>query len=449
MTDDVRNLIRFVVDGDIRNAQTQCRIMLEKNVPEKDARFKENELRKLNLLKPELIQLPANLENLLIAEDATNFPESRFLLREEEETVINKLLATRKAALAIKELGIHYTCSLLLTGLPGVGKTELARYIAHKANLPFVFLKFSGLVNSALGRTQQNIGRVFDYAKRTPCVLCVDEIDAIGAGDQGIQFGYASNETEEYMPYAINMAHKLARQLTKIRKDGTLKYLRPDGKTQVTVEYDEAGKPSRIDAVVCSTQHDPDVTQEQIHEDIKKYVFDEIIPADMVDENTKYFINPTGRFVIGGPHGDSGLTGRKIIVDTYGGTGRHGGGAFSGKDCTKVDRSAAYAARYVAKNIVAAGLADKCEIQLSYAIGVAHPTSIHVETFGTGKLSDTKLVEIIRENFDLRPAGIIKMLDLRRPIYRQTAAYGHFGRTDVDLPWEHLDKVDDLKKYLA
>ena len=247
-----------------------------------------------------------------------------------------------------------------------------------------------------------------------------DEIDAIGAGDQGIQFGYASNETEEYMPYAINMAHKLARQLTKIRKDGTLKYLRPDGKTQVTVEYDEAGKPSRIDAVVCSTQHDPDVTQEQIHEDIKKYVFDEIIPADMVDENTKYFINPTGRFVIGGPHGDSGLTGRKIIVDTYGGTGRHGGGAFSGKDCTKVDRSAAYAARYVAKNIVAAG-----------------------------KLSDTKLVEIIRENFDLRPAGIIKMLDLRRPIYRQTAAYGHFGRTDVDLPWEHLDKVDDLKKYLA
>ena len=267
-----------------------------------------------------------------------------------------------------------------------------------------------------------------------------DELDSIGAGDQGLQFGYASNETEEYMPYAINMAHKLAQQLTKVRKDGTLKYLRPDGKTQVTVEYDEAGKPKRIDAVV---------TQEQIHEDIKKYVFDAIIPADMVDADTKYFINPTGRFVIGGPHGDSGLTGRKIIVDTYGGTGRHGGGAFSGKDCTKVDRSAAYAARYVAKNIVAAGLADKCEIQLSYAIGVAHPTSIHVETFGTGKLSDTKLVEIIRENFDLRPAGIIKMLDLRRPIYRQTAAYGHFGRTDVDLPWEHLDKVDDLKKYLA
>ena len=276
-----------------------------------------------------------------------------------------------------------------------------------------------------------------------------EEIDAIGAGDQGMMFGFASDETEEYMPYPIALAHKLSRQLTKVRKDGTLTYLRPDGKTQVTVEYDEAGKPIRIDAVVCSTQHDPDVTQEQIHEDIKKYVFDEIIPADMVDENTKYFINPTGRFVIGGPHGDSGLTGRKIIVDTYGGTGRHGGGAFSGKDCTKVDRSAAYAARYVAKNIVAAGLADKCEIQLSYAIGVAHPTSIHVETFGTGKLSDTKLVEIIRENFDLRPAGIIKMLDLRRPIYRQTAAYGHFGRTDVDLPWEHLDKVDDLKKYLA
>ena len=275
-----------------------------------------------------------------------------------------------------------------------------------------------------------------------------DELDSIGAGDQGLQFGYASNETEEYMPYAINMAHKLAQQLTKVRKDGTLKYLRPDGKTQVTVEYDEAGKPKRIDAVVCSTQHDPDVTQEQIHEDIKKYVFDAIIPADMVDADTKYFINPTGRFVIGGPHGDSGLTGRKIIVDTYGGTGRHGGGAFSGKDCTKVDRSAAYAARYIAKNIVAAGLADKCEIQLSYAIGVAHPTSVSVNTFGTGKLSETKLVEIVRENFDLRPAGIIKMLDLRRPIYKQTAAYGHFGRTDVDLPWEHLDKVETLKKYL-
>ena len=276
-----------------------------------------------------------------------------------------------------------------------------------------------------------------------------DELDSIGAGDQGLQFGYASNETEEYMPYAINMAHKLAQQLTKVRKDGTLKYLRPDGKTQVTVEYDEAGKPKRIDAVVCSTQHDPDVTQEQIHEDIKKYVFDAIIPADMVDADTKYFINPTGRFVIGGPHGDSGLTGRKIIVDTYGGTGRHGGGAFSGKDCTKVDRSAAYADRYVAKNIVAAGLADKCEIQLSYAIGVAHPTSVSVNTFGTGKLSETKLVEIVRENFDLRPAGIIKMLDLRRPIYKQTAAYGHFGRTDVDLPWEHLDKVETLKKYLC
>ena len=276
-----------------------------------------------------------------------------------------------------------------------------------------------------------------------------DELDSIGAGDQGLQFGYASNETEEYMPYAINMAHKLAQQLTKVRKDGTLKYLRPDGKTQVTVEYDEAGKPKRIDAVVCSTQHDPDVTQEQIHEDIKKYVFDAIIPADMVDADTKYFINPTGRFVIGGPHGDSGLTGRKIIVDTYGGTGRHGGGAFSGKDCTKGDRSAAYAARYVAKNIVAAGLADKCEIQLSYAIGVAHPTSVSVNTFGTGKLSETKLVEIVRENFDLRPAGIIKMLDLRRPIYKQTAAYGHFGRTDVDLPWEHLDKVETLKKYLC
>ena len=275
-----------------------------------------------------------------------------------------------------------------------------------------------------------------------------EELDAIGAGDQGMMFGYASNETEEYMPYPISMAHKLARRLTEVRKNGTLKYLRPDGKTQVTVEYDENGKPGRLDAVVLSTQHDENVTQEQIHADIKKYVFDEIIPADMVDENTKFFINPTGRFVIGGPHGDSGLTGRKIIVDSYGGTARHGGGAFSGKDCTKVDRSAAYAARYVAKNIVAAGLADKCEIQLSYAIGVAHPTSIMVETFGTGKLSEEKLVEIIRENFDLRPAGIIRMLDLRRPIYKQTAAYGHFGRNDLDLPWEKLDKVDTLKKYL-
>ena len=275
-----------------------------------------------------------------------------------------------------------------------------------------------------------------------------EEIEAIGAGDQGMMFGFATNETEEYMPYPISLAHKLARKLTEVRKNGTLPYLRPDGKTQVTVEYDEEGKPSRLDAVVLSTQHDPDITQEQIHEDIKKYVFDPILPADMVDENTKMFINPTGRFVIGGPHGDAGLTGRKIIVDTYGGYARHGGGAFSGKDCTKVDRSAAYAARYVAKNIVAAGLADKCEIQLSYAIGVAHPTSIMVDTFGTGKLSQEKLVEVVRENFDLRPAGIIKMLDLRRPIYKQTAAYGHFGRNDLDLPWEKLDKVEDLKKYL-
>ena len=275
-----------------------------------------------------------------------------------------------------------------------------------------------------------------------------DELDAIGAGDQGMMFGFASNETEEYMPYPISLAHKLTRQLTKVRKDGTLKYLRPDGKSQVTVEYDENGKPYRLDAVVLSTQHDDAVTQEQIHEDIKKYVFDPVLPAGMVDENTKFYINPTGRFVIGGPHGDSGLTGRKIIVDTYGGYARHGGGAFSGKDCTKVDRSAAYAARYVAKNMVAAGLADKCEVQLSYAIGVAHPTSIEVDTFGTGKLSDDRLVEIIREHFDLRPAGIIKMLDLHRPIYKQTAAYGHFGRTDVDLPWEKLDKVDVLKKYL-
>ena len=274
------------------------------------------------------------------------------------------------------------------------------------------------------------------------------ELDAIGAGDQGMMFGYATNETEEYMPYAISLAHKLARRLTEVRKNGTLPYLRPDGKTQVTVEYDEEGRPVRLDAVVLSTQHDESVTQEQIHQDIKKYVFDEILPTHMVDENTKFFINPTGRFVIGGPHGDSGLTGRKIIVDSYGGYARHGGGAFSGKDCTKVDRSAAYAARYVAKNIVAAGLADQCEIQLSYAIGVAHPTSIMVDTFGTGKLSDEELVKIIREHFDLRPAGIIKMLDLRRPIYKQTAAYGHFGRNDLDLPWERLDKVDVLKGYL-
>ena len=275
-----------------------------------------------------------------------------------------------------------------------------------------------------------------------------EELDAIGAGDQGMMFGFATDETEEYMPYPIALAHKLVRQLTKVRKDGTLTYLRPDGKTQVTVEYDENDRPVRLDAVVLSTQHDPEVTQEQIHEDIKKYVFDPIQPKNMVDENTKFFINPTGRFVIGGPHGDSGLTGRKIIVDTYGGYARHGGGAFSGKDCTKVDRSAAYAARYVAKNLVAAGLAKKCEIQLSYAIGVAHPTSIMVDTFGTGKLSDNRLVEIIRENFDLRPAGIIKMLDLRRPIYKQTAAYGHFGRNDLDLPWEKLDRVYTLKKYL-
>ena len=276
-----------------------------------------------------------------------------------------------------------------------------------------------------------------------------EEISAIGAGDQGMMFGYATNETQEYMPYPIWLAHKICRQLTKVRKDGTLSYLRPDGKTQVSVEYDENGKPSRLEAVVVSTQHSAEVSQEQIHEDIRKYVLDPVLPSEMVDENTKIFINPTGRFVIGGPQGDAGLTGRKIIVDTYGGYARHGGGAFSGKDCTKVDRSAAYAARYVAKNLVAAGLADKCEIQLSYAIGVASPTSVMVDTFGTGRLSDGELTKIIREHFDLRPAGIIRALDLRRPIYKQTAAYGHFGRSDLDLPWEKTDKAEELKKYLA
>lgn len=275
-----------------------------------------------------------------------------------------------------------------------------------------------------------------------------EEIAAIGAGDQGMMFGYASDETPEFMPYPIALAQKMARKLAEVRKNGTLPYLRPDGKTQVTIEYDENGAPARVDTVVLSTQHDPDVSQEQIHADMRKYVIDVVVPQEMTDDQTKYFINPTGRFVIGGPHGDSGLTGRKLIVDTYGGMARHGGGAFSGKDCTKVDRSAAYAARYVAKNIVAAGLARKCEIQLSYAIGVAHPTSIMVDTFGTGKISDEKMVEMIRENFDLRPAGIIKMLDLRRPIYKQTAAYGHFGRTDLDLPWEKTDKAEMLKKYL-
>lgn len=275
-----------------------------------------------------------------------------------------------------------------------------------------------------------------------------EEIEAIGAGDQGMMFGYASNETEEFMPYPIALAHKLARTLTEVRKNGTLSYLRPDGKSQVTVEYDEAGKPIHINTVVISTQHDVEITQEQIHTDIKKYVIDAVLPKELINEETKFFINPTGRFVIGGPNGDSGLTGRKIIVDTYGGYARHGGGAFSGKDCTKVDRSAAYAARYAAKNIVAAGLAEKCEIQLSYAIGVAQPTSIRIDTFGTGKLTDRELVHILRENFDFRPAGIIQMLDLRRPIYKQTAAYGHFGRDDLNLPWEALDKVEDLKKYL-
>ena len=304
-------------------------------------------------------------------------------------------------------------------------------------------------VITALDKQSADIAMGVDKAlEAKENTMSEEEIEAIGAGDQGMMFGYATNETPELMPYPISLAHKLALKLTEVRKNGTLPYLRPDGKTQVTVEYDEAGKPKRLDAVVLSTQHGEEVTQEQIHADIKKYVFEPVLPQDMVDGDTKFFINPTGRFVIGGPNGDSGVTGRKIIVDTYGGYARHGGGAFSGKDCTKVDRSAAYAARYVAKNIVAAGLADKCEIQLSYAIGVARPTSIMVDTFGTGEISDTKLVEIIKENFDLRPAGIIKMLDLRRPIYKQTAAYGHFGRTDVELPWEKTDVAEKLKSYM-
>ena len=300
----------------------------------------------------------------------------------------------------------------------------------------------------ALDRQSADIAMGVDKALEAKEGELKDDLDT-GAGDQGMMFGYASNETAEYMPYPIALAPRLCRQLTTVRKDGTLSYLRPDGKSQVSVEYDENGKPFRLEAVVLSTQHDDDVTQEQIHEDIRKYVFDPVLPKELIDDKTKFYINPTGRFVIGGPHGDAGLSGRKIIVDTYGGMARHGGGAFSGKDCTKVDRSAAYAARYVAKNIVAAGLADKCEFQLSYAIGVAQPTSVQVDTFGTGRIADDKLTDIVRENFDLRPAGIIKMLDLRRPIYKQTAAYGHFGRTDVDLPWEHLDKVDALKKYLG
>ncbi len=299
----------------------------------------------------------------------------------------------------------------------------------------------------AIDEQSADIAMGVDKALEAKEGALTDDLDT-GAGDQGMMFGYATNETDEYMPYPISLAHKLAKQLTDVRKNGTLKYLRPDGKSQVSVEYDESGKPIRLEAVVLSTQHDDDVTQEQIHEDIKKYVFDPVLPKELIDDKTKFFINPTGRFVIGGPHGDAGLTGRKIIVDTYGGYARHGGGAFSGKDCTKVDRSAAYAARYVAKNIVAAGLADRCEIQLSYAIGVAEPTSIMVDTFGTGKVSDDVLLKAIRENFDLRPAGIIKMLDLRRPIYKQTAAYGHFGRNDLDLPWEKTNKADALKKYM-
>ena len=338
------------------------------------------------------------------------------------------------------------------------GTVMLAGEISTTANVDYTkivrdTLKRIGYDDSSYGIDHKGCAVLVAYDKQSPDIAqgvdkAQDDPLEKGAGDQGLMFGYACDETDALMPAPIYYAHRLVEQQSLMRRTGEMPYLRPDAKSQVTMRYVD-GRPVSVETVVLSTQHDENVTQEQIHEDIKKYVFDAIIPADMVDENTKYFINPTGRFVIGGPHGDSGLTGRKIIVDSYGGYGRHGGGAFSGKDCTKVDRSAAYAARYVAKNIVAAGLADKCEIQLSYAIGVAQPTSINVETFGTGKLSDTKLVEIIRENFDLRPAGIIRMLDLRRPIYKQTAAYGHFGRTDVELPWEKLDKVDDLKKYLA
>ena len=302
-------------------------------------------------------------------------------------------------------------------------------------------------VNKAL-ETKSDIGKTVEEEEKINEEYSQADLENTGAGDQGMMFGYATNETPEFMPYAIALAHKLTRRLAEVRKNGTLTYLRPDGKAQVTVEYGEDGKPIRLEAIVISTQHDPDVTQEQIHADIRKEVIDAIVPAEMIDENTKIYINPTGRFVIGGPLGDSGLTGRKIIVDTYGGAAPHGGGAFSGKDPTKVDRSASYAARYVAKNIVAAGLADKCQIQVSYAIGVAQPTSINIDTFGTGKLPNSKLLEIVRENFDLRPAGIIKMLDLRRPIYKQTASYGHFGRNDLDLPWERTDKADALRAYL-
>ena len=302
-------------------------------------------------------------------------------------------------------------------------------------------------VNKAL-ETKSSFGKTVEEEEKINDSYAEADPDNVGAGDQGMMFGYATNETPELMPYAISMAHKLTKKLAEVRKSGKLSYLRPDGKSQVTVEYGEDGKPFRIEAIVVSTQHDPDVTQEKIHEDVRKYVIDAVIPVEMIDKDTKIFINPTGRFVIGGPSGDSGLTGRKIIVDTYGGAAPHGGGAFSGKDPTKVDRSACYAARYVAKNIVAAGLADKCQIQLSYAIGVAEPTSVNIDTFGTGKLSNEKLLKIVRENFDLRPAGIIKMLDLRRPIYKQTASYGHFGRNDLDLPWEKTDKAEILKGYL-
>lgn len=398
------------------------------------------------------------MEKLLFTSESVTEGHPDKICDQVSDAILDALLEQDKMSRVACETAITTGLVLVMGEVTSTAQIDIQKIVRDTINE-------IGYNNSAYGFDSNTCGVIVSLDKQsTDIAMGVDkaleakvqsendmndeQIEAIGAGDQGMMFGYASNETDEYLPYPIALAHKLSRRLTQVRKDGTLPYLRPDGKTQVTVEYDENGKPASLNAVVLSTQHDENVTQEQIHTDIKKYVFDEILPKELINENTKFFINPTGRFVIGGPNGDSGVTGRKIIVDTYGGMARHGGGAFSGKDSTKVDRSAAYAARYVAKNLVAAGIADKCEIQLSYAIGVAAPTSIMVDTFGTGKIVDDEIVNIVRENFDLRPAGIIKMLDLRRPIYKQTAAYGHFGRNDLDLPWEKLDKVEDLKKYL-